>query len=99
MVNMSLISPLATMKRKNETMEELKNKIFRIVVDRIEGEFAVCEFPDLSTKDILLSNIPFEVKSLDVILVKYNEKNELEFISLKPKSKTFLPPAKFIRFT
>lgn len=43
----------------------------RIIVDRIEGEFAVCECEDGSYTDILLSQLPSQIK----------EGNVLEFIN------------------
>lgn len=33
----------------------------KIIVDRIEGEYAVCEFEDGTIHDILLSDLPSEV--------------------------------------
>ena len=29
-----------------------------VIVDRIEGEFAVVEFPDRTTKDVFLADLP-----------------------------------------
>lgn len=34
----------------------------KLTVDRIEGEYAVCELEDGSFKDILLSDLPSELK-------------------------------------
>lgn len=43
----------------------MENK--EIVVDRIEGEFAVCEMPDESEKEIPLSSLPDGVKEGSVL--------------------------------
>lgn len=79
--------------------EEIKNNVFNIIVDRIEGDYAVCQFPDLSMKDIELSHIPFEVKSRDVIFSRYTDENKMEFISVKKCPKKIRISSKFIRFT
>lgn len=73
---------------------------FKIVIDRIEGEYAVCELPDSSVKDIKLSLIPRPVKARDSLLVKFSDSNELEIISVIPfesKGKRRIPP-RFMRF-
>ncbi|KYC62718.1 DUF3006 domain-containing protein [Heyndrickxia coagulans] len=40
------------------------------IVDRIEGEFAVCEKEDRTTVDIRLSELPSAVKAGDVLVVE-----------------------------
>lgn len=54
-----------------------------VTVDRIEGEYAVCLMPDMSTKDLKITNLPL-IKERDKVEVKVNENDELEFIELKP---------------
>ena len=41
-----------------------------IIVDRIEGAFAVCEMDDKSMQNIALSELPVGVKEGDVIAVE-----------------------------
>ena len=36
-----------------------------VVVERLEGEFAVVEFPDRSTKDVPIDQLPADVKAGD----------------------------------
>jgi len=36
-----------------------------VIVDRIEGQFAVIEFPDRTTKDVLFNELPNESKPGD----------------------------------
>lgn len=45
----------------------MENK--EIVIDRIEGEFAVCELPDKSETAILLSSLPKGVKEGTVLYI------------------------------
>lgn len=40
----------------------------RIIVDRIEGEYAVCELEDGSMKDIALSELPSETEEGSVLI-------------------------------
>ncbi|MBF8417477.1 DUF3006 domain-containing protein [Heyndrickxia coagulans] len=42
----------------------------KYIVDRIEGEFAVCEKDDRTTVDIRLSELPSGVQAGDVIIVE-----------------------------
>ncbi|MEK5266693.1 MULTISPECIES: DUF3006 domain-containing protein [unclassified Heyndrickxia] len=42
----------------------------KYIVDRIEGEFAVCEKDDRTTVDIRLSELPSGVHAGDVIIVE-----------------------------
>ena len=42
-----------------------------VIVDRIEGQFAVIEFPDRTTKDVPLNELPKELKPGDCFL--YND--------------------------
>ncbi|MED4313336.1 DUF3006 domain-containing protein [Heyndrickxia coagulans] len=42
----------------------------KYIVDRIEGEFAVCEKDDRTTVDIRLREIPSGVQAGDVIIVE-----------------------------
>lgn len=42
----------------------------KYIVDRIEGEFAVCEKEDRTTVDIRLSELPSGVKAGDVLVVE-----------------------------
>lgn len=89
-------------RKKSECMScEPEEDIFSVIVDRIEGNYAVCEFPNSTMKDVELSTIPFEVNSRDVILVRYKEKGEIEFISVRPKikeNKKISKLSKLIRF-
>ncbi|AFQ46240.1 DUF3006 domain-containing protein [Desulfosporosinus meridiei] len=39
-----------------------------VVVDRFEGKFAVIEFPDRTTKDVPLDNLPSSLKPGDCLL-------------------------------
>lgn len=74
---------------------------FKVVIDRIEGEFAVCEMPDLSMIDINLSLIPGLAKESDSLLIKISESNQIEVLSIipfKPKGKLKIRP-KFVRFS
>lgn len=75
-----------------------QNNTFIIAIDRIEGEYAVCEFPENEMKDIKISTIPFEVKEKELLIVRYSSSNELEIISKVPKSpkKRIIP--RLIRF-
>lgn len=41
-----------------------------IIVDRIEGAFAVCEMDDKSMQNIALSELPVGVKEGDVLAVE-----------------------------
>lgn len=36
-----------------------------VVIDRIEGQFAVIEFPDRTTKDVALADLPDKLKPGD----------------------------------
>ena len=52
-------------------------------------------------QDIEISKIPFAIKPRDVILARYNDKNEIEFISIKKKNegkRTSSRFSKLIRF-
>ncbi|UJZ87842.1 DUF3006 domain-containing protein [Heyndrickxia coagulans] len=42
----------------------------KYIVDRIEGEFAVCEKDDRTTVDIRLSELPSGVQAGDVIILE-----------------------------
>ena len=44
----------------------------KLTVDRIEGSFAVCECEDLSHINISLSDLPFEVKEGNVLILDDN---------------------------
>ena len=79
--------------------EVVKAERFEIVVDRIEGEFAVCEFPDMSMKDIKIADIPFHVREKTVINVKMNTTGDLEFISIKKPNKRRRIHTRFVRFS
>ncbi|MBQ3004720.1 MAG: DUF3006 domain-containing protein, partial [Clostridia bacterium] len=39
----------------------------KVTIDRIEGEYAVCELPDGTMKDVLLSELPDSAKEGSVI--------------------------------
>lgn len=41
-----------------------------VIVDRIEGQFAVIEFPDRTTKDVPLIELPKGIKSGDCFLFR-----------------------------
>lgn len=89
-------------RKKSEYMAEKKEEcIFNIIIDRIEGNYAICEFPNESMQDIEISKIPFAIKPRDVILARYNDKNEIECISIKKKNegkRTSSRFSKLIRF-
>ncbi len=53
----------------------------RIIIDRIEGDFAVCELEDGSMKDIPLVELPTETKEGSVLVFadgEYNTDTETE---------------------
>ena len=81
-----------------------KDKEILLVVDRIEGNFAVCELRNLQIDDamkwIKLSEIPFNVCEHDVLCGVYNESGEMKVIrkSSKRLSKIRKIPTKFVRF-
>lgn len=54
----------------------------KIKVDRIEGDYAVCEMPDGSMKDILLSELPIETEVGSII-----ELSEISPVLLKDEEK------------
>lgn len=45
----------------------------KLIVDRIEGEYAVCELSDRTTKDVLLSSLPKDVKEGSVLILQKDE--------------------------
>ena len=53
---------------------------FQIFVDRIEGNYAICEFPDCSMKDIPLSFFQDDVLEQSRYQVFYKENGELEYL-------------------
>ena len=79
--------------------EDISNDTcFCIVVDRIEGNYAVCEFPDMSMRDIELCNIPFKVKEKSTLIVRENIEKKLEFVCMKKVKKSNRRTSRFIRF-
>lgn len=42
----------------------------RVIIDRFEGEFAICEKENLEMIDILKESIPKESKEGDVLIIK-----------------------------
>lgn len=55
---------------------------FTIMIDRIEGEFAVCEFPDdEELKNVELSLFPFQVKENERYKIRYVAEGKLQYIS------------------
>lgn len=86
----------------------IQEKNVRFIVDRIEGEFAVCECleevsareTDTSMLDVRLSNIPFEVSEGDELIGYYLENKEVVITSKKIKdtSKKVRIPTKLVRF-
>lgn len=40
----------------------------RIVIDRFEGDFAVCEYPDGRMKNILLVDLPINAREGEVLV-------------------------------
>jgi hypothetical protein len=44
--------------------------MMKLIVDRIEGELAVCEKGDRSTIDIPLNELPVEVQAGDVLIIE-----------------------------
>jgi len=42
----------------------------KVIIDRFEGEIAVCEKEDKSTIDILLKDLPNEVRPGDVLIIE-----------------------------
>ena len=71
---------------------------FCVIVDRIEGNYAVCEFPDMSMRDIELSKIPFEVKEKNTLVVKTSGESELEVICKRKVVASRKPNMRTIRF-
>lgn len=41
----------------------------KVIIDRFEGKYAVCEKEDLSTIDILKEKLPHDAKQGDVLLI------------------------------
>lgn len=76
---------------------------FIIMVDRIEGEYAISEFPDGSIPEpgIKLCVFPFEVKEKERYRMKYGKNGELEFVSKAqfPQSLKSKIHSKLIRFS
>jgi len=85
-------------------MQTDENSIFEIFVDRVEGKFAVCEFPDGNMKDICLSVFPCEVREKHRYRMRYDEKGKIQFVEKvissqeSISSKTRLP-SRFLRFS
>lgn len=69
---------------------------FCVIIDRIEGNYAVCEFPDMSMRDIELSKIPFEVKEKNTLVVKTIGESDFEVIC---KKKVIVPKKRNPRLT
>ncbi len=44
----------------------------KVIIDRFEGLYAVCEKEDKTMIDILKINLPFEVKEGDVLILENN---------------------------
>ena len=44
----------------------------KVVIDRFEGQYAVCEKPDRSMIDIERSKLPVEAKEVDVLVLQEN---------------------------
>lgn len=42
----------------------------KMIVDRIEGEYAVCELSDRTTQDVPLSALPKDVKEGSVLILQ-----------------------------
>lgn len=79
-----------------------------LIIDRIEGEIAVCEEEldslegdtDPKIRNIRISDIPFSVCEKDTLIGKYNENGRIEIVDkLYKTSKKIKIPTKFIRFT
>lgn len=82
-------------------MTENIEKNFNAIVDRIEGNYAVCEMPYETMVDIELSKIPFEVKESDHLYIEFDEFGNVKTVQKIPKKnflKKILKP-QFIRFT
>lgn len=76
----------------------MKNDSFEVVVDRIEGNFAVCEMPnEMPTEDVNIADIPFVIKEKDTLKVRFNDENKLEIIS-KVETPRRMIPKRWIRF-
>ena len=80
-------------------IERAENIKFIVTVDRIEGEYAVCLMPDMSTLDLKISEYPL-IKENDKIEVKLNDCKELEFLRIIPKwpQRKRKLPVRFVRF-
>ena len=82
-------------------MNENETKTFNAIVDRIEGNYAVCEMPYETMVDIELSKISFEIKENDRLYIEFDEFGNVKTVIKIPKKnivKRILKP-RFIRFT
>jgi len=55
------------MTHKVKSFRDIRSKenLMLVIVDRIEGQLAVIEFPDRTTKDVPLNELPKELKPGD----------------------------------
>ena len=58
------------MPHKVKSFRDIRSKenLMLVIVDRIEGQLAVIEFPDRTTKDVPLNELPKELKPGDCFL-------------------------------
>jgi hypothetical protein len=72
---------------------------FTITVDRVEGKYAVCEFPDEKMRDILLSEFPCKVHDKEhyIVFVDYRGDRHIVQKFNKPRRKPPIP-SRLIRF-
>ena len=73
---------------------------FTIIVDRVEGKYAVCEFPDEKMRDILLSKFPCKVHEKEHYIAFVDYRGEMHIVQKcnKPKKPATKIPNKLIRF-
>lgn len=75
---------------------------YDIIIDRIEGKYAVCEFPCEEMRDVEVEKIPFPVSEGDHLHIEYDEIGTVKVITKipkPPKRKRFGIKSRFMRFT
>jgi len=61
----------------------------KIKVDRVESDYAVCEMPDGSMKNIPINDIPFETQEGDILELTESGAYFLENEKLEKQKKNF----------
>lgn len=54
-------------------MQSIKGESMKVIIDRFEGEFAVCEKEDRTMMEILRSRAPVDAKEGDVLIFEKGE--------------------------